>query len=1376
MAESMRSTGLAALRSTNLPPPLSSTPRKPTPSPLQTTQISSPSPIAPTFGAAAARTPGSPRLPGSAGHASHSSGSQGSPRSPPASSSPRSIHEALGADLIGTQAGSMSEEPVEAGAVMTGGSPATPKGDTQRMGPPPPPPTASTPSSADGPSRSPTDPLPHKTKAALQRPEPRAALRTSSIDSTMSSVSSTTTYSHVSTQPDPLSPNPAEIAAMIATAGSPETLIRQLVKEKKHVAGQNAKLWGLVGDQRGAILDLKQKLDQAAVDKDRYRRRLRDHAPCFVAKSGSSASHREALKGAHPSASPSPAPSEEVLPFPKPPTDTARKGRPSGPVERNGADEEVNGGAMNGRPLTTILKPVPDLASETSSPGSSQRPSPDAGDNDDDDRRNTIIQSAPMKAVAPLEIRKKAALGVDTDLARPHGPHGEVKSPSDVPSPSSFSMRRSATNPRKAGAGGGAEADPASPGDNKAAISPSIRKAPPAPLNLNRSPELPTFPRDPAPAADEHSDSEYEEVVEVDELPAFERGRKKTRAEDDREREIILQREQESRSQSKKKKQSQPRSKSNKDAAASAAVEAETAPSPPKHGLPKSPAIRGFAPPAVSSPRSLDGMLSPQTSLAGVLSAHSTASQSTSARSVTAAPMSPGLPMSPRPSDRPMNSPPPRPRQPRDGYLNSPPQSARLGAFSPPLLSPRAPRTPLPVPVAPGVNSLTSPPLPRTDDTPFTNMSRPRSPTSTSSHKQRPSASSHHSHHSHHSEPKSPQSPVSPFDAAMGNKLSKPKPGSKLEAAEVYRGLVSEAYPDLLLPPNALPLIFIKVTSSRVRPSRHSILSLKSDENPTFVLGVSLRSDECQLWRVEKPASALQSLYQNMSQACPLDVAMPDKHLFTGTSPAKVNARREVLEDFFDRLLDTPMNDKAGLILCQFLSTHVSPPDEAYAAAATGLARPGSTDADQTSTHSAEILRPAKEGYLTKRGKNFGGWKARYFVLADATLRYFDSPGGPLSGTIRLTQAQIGRQSRPANESSPARAATLDADAGEVRHAFLILEPKRRDSKHVVRHVLCADSDAERDAWVNALIQHVGQLPSAETNKALADPKTPSATTSSKSSILSSVMRGARDESERRVATPAESDTASLQGLSYEDTAPGQLPLRNDPTPPIHDSPSPRAASFGGSSNGTTPSARTISAPRDGAKIQDAGAWGNRALESPRVVAAKDPKKRHLWGFRGGGDHDAAVPATPARPPANQRPVFGLPLAEAVRLHPAHGPDVTDPHLPSILHRCLQYLTAQGAEMEEGLFRLSGSNTLVRQLRDRFNAEGDLDFAAEGGGFVDVHAVASLLKQYLRELPDMVLTRELHLQFLQILGMFDVLFCWSACILPPCRSVGHFLC
>lgn len=42
-------------------------------------------------------------------------------------------------------------------------------------------------------------------------------------------------------------------------------------------------------------------------------------------------------------------------------------------------------------------------------------------------------------------------------------------------------------------------------------------------------------------------------------------------------------------------------------------------------------------------------------------------------------------------------------------------------------------------------------------------------------------------------------------------------------------------------------------------------------------------------------------------------------------------------------------------------------------------------------THKPVMQPGYKEGYLTKRGKNFGGWKSRYFVLQGPVLEYYES-------------------------------------------------------------------------------------------------------------------------------------------------------------------------------------------------------------------------------------------------------------------------------------------------------------------------------------------------------------------------------------------------
>ena len=69
-------------------------------------------------------------------------------------------------------------------------------------------------------------------------------------------------------------------------------------------------------------------------------------------------------------------------------------------------------------------------------------------------------------------------------------------------------------------------------------------------------------------------------------------------------------------------------------------------------------------------------------------------------------------------------------------------------------------------------------------------------------------------------------------------------------------------------------------------------------------------------------------------------------------------------------------------------------------------------------------------------------------------------------GSISITGAQIGRQQR-----TPIAGASEDEN--EYRHAFLIIEVKRGAGVQHTRHVLCAESDAERDNWVDVLVRYV---------------------------------------------------------------------------------------------------------------------------------------------------------------------------------------------------------------------------------------------------------------------------------------------------------------
>ncbi|KAL9014715.1 MAG: hypothetical protein Q9173_000638 [Seirophora scorigena] len=1108
------------------------------------------------------------------------------------------------------------------------------------------------------------------------RPDLRSMPRTSSIDSAISTLSSATSHSHKSSQ-DSNASTSTDISHLISTAGSAEALIQHLLREKQHSTVQNTQLWKLVDKQRTLVLGLNQDLERALEDKERYRRKLKEHLVQVPPVPASSASNLHARASSGSSIRDS---SSDRTPVQR------SKDRETVILDPTFLSKQKNEGDVSPRGVElTATSAVELTACRSNQDIASDVPSQTAP-------TDSKASNKPERRVAPIRTTNLT----ESNSQQPHDSSYKAPVPrpaDDIVSPNSFTRKRSLPFAQKAIPNPSLQLTESTPPTSASAWGqPLPRKLPPAPLNLRPVQKDVNF------RPGDHSESEYEENVEVDELPGLDRGRKQTREEDDREREAALLRDQENRSRSKKSKGSKP-----------PAEPASTATTP----LSMPSAIKSVAPAQSVNPEN-SGYLTTPASLAGVLSPSNTQASIIRTKTLNALPISPGLPVSPRPIDRPLKS--PMPRMPRDGlggYGSSPPLSPRNGFVGLPL-SPRAPRQPIPMPPHTPM-SLVSPAAQSTDP------QREPSPEFQESGGSKESQS----------EQQVPENAVSKKPTMLDTGAHKPR--------GIFRGFVSESYPDLLIPPNALPSISVRVNSSRLKPSRVSYLGHRgSEEEPVFTLGISARSDLRELWQVEKTLMSLPPLDHQIKKTTASDAKLPDRSLFSGHAPTKVDARRAALERYFEAVLDTPMDEKAAVALCRYLSAQAIEPTNDEIAGSAATATP------TTPVKRGSDGRLVKEGYLTKRGKNFGGWKARFFVLDEPILRYYESPGGALLGTIKLQNAQIGKQSTHPS-SSPPRGG--DDSDNQYRHAFLILEPKRKDSNSYVRHVLCAESDAERDVWVEALLYYVEEHPTDER----ARPPMLNTDSGSSRSLRKHIAKkdGANTDSPESVTFEG------LQALSYDNTLPAQPPVisvtpqRADaetPSPPISDN-----ASAGRVSQAIKP----ISGPSNGAKIEDAGAWGNKVPQSRDV---KEPKKRGIWGFRD-KTADLAVSAEENRtsyiePPAvemnpSARPTFGVPLAEAVEFCPPRGVDVC---LPAVVYRCLEYLEAQDAASEEGIFRLSGSSVVIKALRDRFNYQGDFDFLADGQ-YYDVHAVASLLKLYLRELPSIVLTRELHLEFLAVLDL-----------------------
>uniref|UniRef100_H3ADI0 Rho-GAP domain-containing protein n=1 Tax=Latimeria chalumnae TaxID=7897 RepID=H3ADI0_LATCH len=83
--------------------------------------------------------------------------------------------------------------------------------------------------------------------------------------------------------------------------------------------------------------------------------------------------------------------------------------------------------------------------------------------------------------------------------------------------------------------------------------------------------------------------------------------------------------------------------------------------------------------------------------------------------------------------------------------------------------------------------------------------------------------------------------------------------------------------------------------------------------------------------------------------------------------------------------------------------------------------------------------------------------------------------------------------------------------------------------------------------------------------------------------------------------------------------------------------------------------------------------------------------------------------------------------------------------VPAVLWHMVEYLKETGLK-QEGLFRVNGSVKVVEQLRLKLESGEEAELIKDG----DVCSVASLLKLFLRELPDGVITSALHPKFMQL--------------------------
>ncbi|KAI3639143.1 hypothetical protein MIR68_002673 [Amoeboaphelidium protococcarum] len=450
------------------------------------------------------------------------------------------------------------------------------------------------------------------------------------------------------------------------------------------------------------------------------------------------------------------------------------------------------------------------------------------------------------------------------------------------------------------------------------------------------------------------------------------------------------------------------------------------------------------------------------------------------------------------------------------------------------------------------------------------------------------------------------------------------------------------------------------------------------------------------LWHVQKRYSDFLELHSLVKQHHPEHAVEkigqePSQKLFSGQtklSPSKADKRRMALE----------------IYLSGVISETGHRPDDVYEFLSTDVLE--LTDKSRIHVFSDSL----HEGYLAKKGRNFGQWKRRYFVLSTNRFDYYESQEHAATvadsltfsdmsqilkplGSVNLNGAKVARQKdqKSADKSSN----------GQYRHGLLISENSIQDKNEASdrqprKVILCAESDFERDYWVYFISEQIQFLRSGFATYAM-------------------YQANLTQKQQQRSQSNSMSRGAKLANYSYSNS---------------------KSTSVVGSGSAADGNSQKL----DKSLANEMQEQFEQKSRASRLV---DWASSQLKGKE---------PISSDVKPLNRKSLFGAPLNLPENFAKVNG---EDQQLPSVLYRCIDYLEYKKAYIEEGIYRLSGSVSEMNELQSKFDSERDIDLTKMKPQ-PDVHVVAGLLKLYLRSMPSSLLTPELHRQFMHVTDLTQV--------------------
>ncbi|KAI5194802.1 hypothetical protein AUEXF2481DRAFT_444 [Aureobasidium subglaciale EXF-2481] len=153
--------------------------------------------------------------------------------------------------------------------------------------------------------------------------------------------------------------------------------------------------------------------------------------------------------------------------------------------------------------------------------------------------------------------------------------------------------------------------------------------------------------------------------------------------------------------------------------------------------------------------------------------------------------------------------------------------------------------------------------------------------------------------------------------------------------------------------------------------------------------------------------------------------------------------------------------------------------------------------------------------------------------------------------------------------------------------------------------------------------------------------------------------------------------------------------------------------------------------------------------------------------------------ATPQRVQEEKAPqgIFGIPLQTSIRyanvaisLFNEQGQSYIYGYVPIVVAKCGVYLKEKATDVE-GIFRLSGSEKRIKELRNAFDSPDRYGKGLDWSGYT-VHDAANILRRYFNQLPEPIIPLEFYERFRDPLKNHQAQAVGSMDMQAP--NIGHF--